>query len=138
MGPTRFFPATHRPSCFDGGEWIPPTPTNVSGREDVWIPLRAGDTVMMESTLYHAGGHARHESVSFSSSSPPVRNRPCAQGAQVPFGPVPASPASQDWHLVFPSPSALVPFRHGSQGAVRFLSSEAVPSSQDLHALCPF
>ena len=56
MGPTRFFPATHTPSCFNGGEWIPPTPTNVSGKEAVWIPLQAGDTVMMESTLYHAGG----------------------------------------------------------------------------------
>ena len=56
MGPTRFFPATHIPSCFDGGEWIPPTPTNVSDKKDMWIPLQVGDTVMMESTLYHAGG----------------------------------------------------------------------------------
>ena len=56
MGPTRFFPATHAPSCFDGGEWLPPTSDLLVGREEVWIPLKAGDTVMMESTLYHAGG----------------------------------------------------------------------------------
>ena len=77
MGPTRFFPATHKPSCFDGGQWIPPTPTSVSGREDAWFPLRAGDTVMMESTLYHAGGANTSEKkrvlLSFSFTQPASR-----------------------------------------------------------------
>ena len=56
MGPTHFFPATHIPCCFEDRKWTPPTSTNVSDRKDVWIPLRAGDTIMMESTLYHSGG----------------------------------------------------------------------------------
>lgn len=57
MGPTRFMPATHAPECFDGGEWLPPTPANgVREREDVWFPLNAGDAVMMQSTLWHCGG----------------------------------------------------------------------------------
>jgi len=39
---------------------------------------------------------------------------------------------------VLPLPAATSPLLHGSQGVVRFFSSEAVPPSQDVHALCPF
>jgi hypothetical protein len=57
MGPTRFIPRTHAPCCFPDGQWLPPTPQNgVHERETMWFPLEAGDTVVMESTLWHAGG----------------------------------------------------------------------------------
>lgn len=56
MGPTRFVPETHLPSCFDPPVWLPPTTQRVAERGGtVWFPLRAGDVVVMDATTWHGG-----------------------------------------------------------------------------------
>jgi len=66
LGPTRFCPATHTPSCFPDDTWQPPP--DPSSRTDpraaeklaqtppTWFGLHAGDAVLMDSTTWHQGG----------------------------------------------------------------------------------
>lgn len=58
MGATLFFPATHTPQCFPGRRWHAPTEAIVAQRSDqpLWFALHAGDAVLMDSRLWHAGG----------------------------------------------------------------------------------
>ena len=57
LGPTRFIPQTHAPSCFPDGSWVPPTERRVADRGgSTWFQLHAGDCVLMESTTWHAEG----------------------------------------------------------------------------------
>merc|ERR1719494_912820 len=55
VGPTLFCPKTHKPSCFSGDKWIPPTESLAADRNPTWFPLRAGDAVLMDSTAWHCG-----------------------------------------------------------------------------------
>ena len=83
LGPTRFWPETHAPACFRDGKWIPPDATAELGLEDTldggekrrvpvrdgaeksverkrkstsFLPLRAGDAVLMDPLTWHCGG----------------------------------------------------------------------------------
>ena len=55
MGPTRFCPKTHKPSCFLEKKWIPPTEQLALGRNPTWFKLSAGDAILMDSTTWHCG-----------------------------------------------------------------------------------
>lgn len=55
MGPTRFYPKTHNPSCFADNMWRSPSDRATTQRESVWFKLRAGDAVLMDSTTWHYG-----------------------------------------------------------------------------------
>ena len=56
MGPTHFWPNTHKPRCFPGGVWFPPTASLAAERRSVWYALRAGDAVLMDACTWHRGG----------------------------------------------------------------------------------
>lgn len=66
MGPTRFCPFTHSPSCFPGGVWLPPPDAysrphphaaqKLAENPPAWYGLRRGDAVLMDSTSWHGGG----------------------------------------------------------------------------------
>ena len=56
MGPTHFWPRTHRPSCFSGEVWRPPTELLAAERRSVWYALHAGDAVLMDACTWHRGG----------------------------------------------------------------------------------
>lgn len=62
MGPTHYCPETHTPSCFPGGQWLPPSHPQAEARTEVWFALRAGDAVLMEQTCWHYGGANSSES----------------------------------------------------------------------------
>ena len=55
MGPTRFCPKTHKPSCFIEKKWIPPTEQLALERKPTWFKLSAGDAILMDSTTWHCG-----------------------------------------------------------------------------------
>lgn len=56
QGPTLFITQTHRPDCFAGERWLPPTDELVSQRDPIWFKLKAGDIVLMDQTTWHCGG----------------------------------------------------------------------------------
>ena len=57
LGPTKFIANTHKPDCFDDKKWFAPTKQqHIDEREPFWIPLKAGDAVVMDSHLWHQGG----------------------------------------------------------------------------------
>ena len=66
LGPTRFCPAAHTPSCFPDDTWQPPPDPysrtdpraveKLAQTPPTWFALHAGDAVLMDSTTWHQGG----------------------------------------------------------------------------------
>ena len=57
LGPTRFYPETHKPEFYSDKKWVAPTEDAVKEKGEYdWYKLNAGDAIIMDQCTWHGGG----------------------------------------------------------------------------------